>query len=215
MRILHRINYLDDHISSEVFPTADGIEFDIRDSAGEIIVQHDPFKSGQPFKEFVRYCPPSKFYIVNVKSEGIETDAVRILEEAGCRDFFLLDCSIPSIVRLGRTGERRLAARFSEFESIETVERLAPFISWVWIDVFTCLPISRDLIDRVHRMGLRTCLVSPELQAQPDKISKYVSFLLSESAIPTAVCTKQAYITHWNPVYEPSLYPTPLSHRSA
>ena len=208
MRILHRVNYLDNRISSEVFTTADGIEFDIRDSAGELIVQHDPFQSGQPFKEFVRHCVPSKFYIVNVKSEGIELEAIRILEEAGCRNFFLLDCSIPSIIRLGKRGERRIAARFSEFEAIETVERLAPFISWVWIDVFTSLPISREVLDHLHGLGLQTCLVSPELQTQPEKVADYRTFLVSQGAIPTAVCSKQEYIKLWSPVYEPSPCPS-------
>ena len=66
MFITHRINSLDDS-SKQIFSISDGIEFDIRDSNGYIIVQHDPFLDGQLLTDFVKYCPSDKFYIVNVK----------------------------------------------------------------------------------------------------------------------------------------------------
>jgi hypothetical protein len=47
MFIAHRVNQLDETIAAEVFGAADGIEFDIRDTGGEIVVQHDPFLGGQ------------------------------------------------------------------------------------------------------------------------------------------------------------------------
>ena len=52
MFIAHRINKLDETIAAEVFGVADGIEFDIRDTGGEIVVQHDPFVGGQMFTDF-------------------------------------------------------------------------------------------------------------------------------------------------------------------
>lgn len=104
MKIAHRINFLDRTTTDHIFSIADGIEFDIRDSAGEIIVQHDPFAPGQLFSEFVSFCPPEKFYIVNVKSEGIEYAAIDLLKRQGCERFFLLDCSIPMIIKLGKAG---------------------------------------------------------------------------------------------------------------
>jgi hypothetical protein len=201
MIIAHRINTLDKTAAAAIFSHVDGIEFDIRDSAGRIIVQHDPYKEGQLFDEFASCCDPAKFYIVNVKSEGIETEAIRILDSYGCRKFFLLDCSIPMIIKLGRAGETRIAARFSEYESIETVIALSPYIQWVWVDVFTRLPLTSQIQERFHARGLKLCLVSPELQAQPEKIEPYKEELRTAAIRIDAVCTKIHNRSTWSPLF--------------
>jgi hypothetical protein len=206
MYIAHRINYLDARIAAEVFAAADGIEFDIRDSAGQIIVTHDPFSSGQLFADFLSFCVPNKFYIVNVKSEGIESVAISALEAAGIRQFFLLDCSIPAMVRLGRAGETRMAVRFSEYESLETVLSMAPFVQWVWVDVFARLPLDAASASTIHNAGLKICLVSPELQAQQEKLFEYKCALLASGVGIDAVCTKLHNISSW--LFERSPCPT-------
>lgn len=190
MFIAHRINQLDETIAADVFSTADGIEFDIRDTGGEIIVQHDPFLGGQLFTDFLKFCPPNKFYIVNVKSEGIERRAITNLEAHGITQFFLLDCSIPMMVRLGKMGERRLAVRLSEYESMSTVEAMSPFVTWVWVDVFTQLPITREAEESIRHRGLKLCLVSPELQGQQEKLVEYKTILTKRGVTIDAVCSK-------------------------
>ena len=190
MFIAHRINQLDETVAADVFGDADGIEFDIRDTGGEIVVQHDPFLSGQLFTDFLKFCPSNKFYIVNVKSEGIERRAIADLEACGITQFFLLDCSIPMMVKLGREGERRLAVRFSEYESLATVEAMAPFVSWVWVDVFTLLPLTTYVETSIRNLGLKICLVSPELQGQQDKVVEYKTLLAKRGVTIDAVCSK-------------------------
>ena len=54
MFIAHRVNQLDKTVAADVFGSADGIEFDIRDTGGEIVVQHDPFIGGQLFPGLFR-----------------------------------------------------------------------------------------------------------------------------------------------------------------
>ena len=190
MFIAHRVNHLDETVAAEVFGAADGIEFDIRDTGGEIVVQHDPFLGGQRFTDFLKFCPSNKFYIVNVKAEGIEQRAIADLEAHGITQFFLLDCSIPMMVRLGKLGERRLAVRFSEYESLATVEAMAPFVSWVWVDVFTQLPLTNAIETSILNHGLKLCLVSPELQGQQEKITEYKHLLTLRSVNIDAVCSK-------------------------
>jgi hypothetical protein len=190
MFIAHRVNQLDETIAAEVFGAADGIEFDIRDTGGEIVVQHDPFLGGQLFTDFLKFCPSNKFYIVNVKSEGIERRAIADLEAHGITQFFLLDCSIPMMVRLGKEGERRLAVRFSEYESLATVEAMAPFVSWVWVDVFTQLPLTSFVEKFIRQRGLKLCLVSPELQGQQEKLVDYKILLAKRGVTIDAVCSK-------------------------
>lgn len=209
MKIIgHRINYLDATVAEDIFSRCDGIEFDIRDVNGRIVVEHDPYKDGQALEDFVKFCIPNKFYIVNVKSEGIEENTIKIMTYAGLHHFILLDCSIPSIVRLGRTGEHRCAARFSEFERAETVLALARagYISWVWVDVFTMFPLTPEYIEMFHEAGLSICLVSPELQAQPEKIRFYKEMLFRCGSID-AVCTK----LHNTPIWKDDAFPYPSS----
>jgi hypothetical protein len=197
MFISHRVNYLDSTIAANIFSAADGIEFDIRDSGGRILVQHDPFKDGQDFKNFLTFCVPNKIYIVNVKSEGIEALAIDLMEAHGLTNFFLLDCSIPMMVRLGRSGEKRLAVRYSEYESLETVRTMAPFVSWVWVDTFTSLVLTTAIANEIHSLGLRICLVSPELQGQQEKVEMYRDRLKAEGVYVDAVCSKQYNREHW------------------
>jgi len=195
MLISHRINFLNSQIAADIFSIADGIEFDIRDSNGQLIVQHDAFQEGQLFSEFLQFCPSNKFYIVNIKAEGIEELAIKLLTERGIQDFFLLDCGMPSIIRLARKGEHRLAVRFSEYESFEMVIAVAPFVSWIWVDVFTKLPITRTLVEQARTLGLRICLVSPELQGQPEKRDEYLAYCKDNGIVLDAICTKQRYIS--------------------
>jgi len=190
MFIAHRVNELNETIAANVFGTADGIEFDIRDTGGDIVVQHDPFLGGQLFSDFLKFCPSNKFYIVNVKSEGIEQRAIADLEAHGITQFFLLDCSIPMMVNLGKMGERRLAVRFSEYESLATVEAMAPFVSWVWIDVFTQLPLTSFVETFLRHRGLKLCLVSPELQGQQEKLVDYKILLAKRGVTIDAICSK-------------------------
>ena len=198
MILAHRVNYMNAEIAATTFASCDGIEFDVRDSHGGLFVTHDAFSmEGQEFREFVTFLNPTKFYIVNIKCEGIEDVVIETLENVGIRQFFLLDCSIPSIIRLGKKGERRIAARFSEFESIQTVLCLKPFITWVWIDTFTCLPLSEQILNFFSSHELKTCLVSPELQKQPEKISEYIHQLQKMGKNLDAVCSKSAFHPIW------------------
>ena len=193
MFIAHRINWLDEKVAAEVFAVADGIEFDVRDDG----VGHDPWTPVQPLAEFLHWCPPEKFYIVNIKCEGIEERTIEALEERGIRHFFLLDCGVPSIIRLSRKGERRLAVRYSEYESLETVLLLADAVQWVWIDVFTSLPLTAETAATLRAAGLHLCLVSPELQGQPDKIVHYRDVLDGMGIRLDAVCAKVWNRTIW------------------
>jgi hypothetical protein len=198
--IAHRVNQLNDETAKRIFQECDGIEFDIRDSGGELIVCHDAFATVndcQRFDEFVQYCPTDKLYIVNAKAEGIEERAIAVLEARGIRNFFLLDCGMPAMYRLSQKGETRLAIRFSEYESLETVRLMKDLVQWVWVDVFSVLPLTAQTANQIREWGLKICLVSPELQGQQDKLVSYKKYLEEIGANLEAVCTKNWNISAW------------------
>jgi hypothetical protein len=176
--IRHRVNTIEELHNT---PIEYGIEFDIREGQHGIVVTHDPWTTGVSFDTFIAQYRHS-FCIVNVKSEGIEYEALRILKTNGIEKFFLLDCSFPMIVRLSKCGERRIAVRVSEYESVETAICMNQHVDWIWLDNFEKLP-SVDRCMELKNAGFRICLVSPELQCRNDSalyLSKYID----------AVCTK-------------------------
>lgn len=200
MFISHRVNKLTAETAEQIFATADGIEFDIRDSDGELIVHHDAFAQPgdcQSFEDFLRHCPTDKLYIVNVKAEGIEERAIEALTMRGINNFFLLDCGLPTMYRLSQKGEYRLAVRFSEYESLETVRLMKDRVQWVWVDVFSVLPLTAQTAKQIRDWGLKICLVSPELQGQEDKLAQYKQYLRGIGVTVDAVCTKQWNISVW------------------
>jgi hypothetical protein len=119
---------------------------------------------------------------VNIKSEGIEYEALRILKSHNIENFFLLDCSFPMIVKLSKLGERRLAVRVSEYEDIQTSLNMKQFVDWVWLDSFHSLPSVETYI-KLKESGFHICLVSPELQLRNEDVSHL-------KHIVEAVCTK-------------------------
>ncbi len=212
MFIAHRINSLTADTAKQLFTEVSGIEFDVRSVEDRILVVHDPFEDGQEFTEFISYLDPSKFYIVNVKCEGIEEKCIHMMDQAGCHNFFLLDCSIPAMMKLGVKGERRMACRFSEVESKETVMALAKYVQWVWVDVFTKLPLTQELANEFHQAGLKLCLVSPELQKQQEKVELYRDFLTDQHILFDAVCSKGYNQETWKPYLEFCKRSRSLSH---
>jgi hypothetical protein len=174
----HRVNTLDPGDSTL------GIEFDVREGpGGTILVTHDPWTSGPELATFLA-AQRHTFYIVNIKCEGIEYEVLRLLKDANIENFFLLDCSFPMIHKLSLKGETRLALRFSEYEEFRRMQGRA---QWVWIDVFSRVPLGPKDCDELHALGYKLCLVSPELQQQPEKLETYKQLLEGQLDM---VCTK-------------------------
>ena len=113
------------------------------------------------------------------------------MEEYKISDFFFLDQSFPFLLRTGKSGERRCAARVSQYESVETALSMSGIIKWIWIDVFNGLHLTNDEFLLLKQAGFDCCLVSPELQGYPqDSIPRIQAELLSRNIRLEAVCTK-------------------------
>src|SRR3989339_1891799 len=167
--IAHRINTIKE---LKNVPQEYGVEVDLRAYGNNIIMQHDPFKEGENFEEYLKHYK-HKTIILNIKSERIEHKALELLSKYGIKEYFFLDSSFPMIYLLSEKGEKNIAIRFSEFESIETVKRMRGKATWVWVDCFTKLPINRKIYTLLKNLGFKLCLVSPDLVGRPKEISSY------------------------------------------
>ena len=196
MFIAHRVN---SSSHAENIRSIYGIEFDIRDSNGIIIVTHDPFTNGENFEVFLSKLS-KRFLIVNIKSEGIEEQALELLKKYGFEDFFFLDCTFPAIIKLFKKGEKRNALRFSEYENITHIFENKDKIQWVWVDCFTYFPLTKKIEELIHAHGLKICIVSPELQGQPEYIDKYRKYINDNNLVIDAICTKEYNIDLWESI---------------
>jgi hypothetical protein len=169
----HRVN-TSAHLAR--VPVDRGVEVDLRDYDGAIRLAHDPFTGGEPLEAFLDQYRHASI-IFNTKSDGLEERVIAMARARGIEDWWFLDLANPTLVRLARAGERRLAVRYSEFEPIESALAFAGLAEWVWVDCFTHLPITPEVYGLL-RSHFKICLVSPELQKHPrSEIQRYRELL--------------------------------------
>ena len=102
--VCHRINTIK---QLKKIPYNYGVEVDVRDYNNNLILNHDPFKKGENFLNYLKYFK-HKFIIINIKSEGIEKRVYKILKQKKIFNFFLLDVTIPFIVKLNKNLIKKL-----------------------------------------------------------------------------------------------------------
>jgi hypothetical protein len=191
--IAHRINTIEE---LKQIPKEYGVELDLRDYGDRLILQHDPFIDGQDFEDYLKHYNNGTM-ILNIKSERIEHKVLELIRKYNIQNYFFLDSSFPMVYQLSELGEKNIALRFSEFETIYTILNLKGKIEWVWVDCFTKLPINIDIFNILKENGFKLCLVSPELQGQNEKIEVYKEYLNNNKIIFDSICTKLYNIPRW------------------
>ena len=182
--IAHRINKLNE---LERVPSNYGVEIDVRSENGELILQHDAYKSGNKLEDFLKkYQYKDSTIIFDIKEERLEYKCLELIKKYNIKNYFFLDCSFPMIFWLTNNNEHNVAIRFSEYEGMDTVRAMAGKCKWVWVDTFTKNPLTKKIADEMHSLGYKICFVSPELQGQPECKIKYLDEIMYEI---DAVCT--------------------------
>lgn len=193
----HRIN------SSTQLKTVDhqyGVELDLRDYGDQLVLEHDPFKGGEQFEEYLKSYDHSGI-ILNIKSERVELRVLDLLKKYEVTNYFFLDSSFPMIYHLNEYyDEQNIAIRFSEYEPIESVLRVKDMVKWVWIDCFTKFPLTPESYKHIKEAGLKICLVSPELQGHSnskDMITEIKEEIEMNGYDIDGICAKDYNINLW------------------
>jgi hypothetical protein len=191
--VAHRINTLE---SLKIVPSHFGTEIDLRARGSELYIHHDAFCE-KDADAFVDYLDAYRhgLLVLNIKEAGIETEVLRLVRERGIERYFLLDVEFPYLYRASRLGERSIAVRYSEDESIETALTYKERVDWVWIDTNTRL--SLDATVKAQLAGLKTCLVCPERWGRPHDIPVYRAQLAALDFTLDAVMTSLACAPLW------------------
>ena len=186
--IRHRRNKIEELRAT---PENYGVEIDIRTWGNDLVLHHDAFAEADRFDDWLKEYHHGTL-ILNVKEEGLEDAVLQRMRRFRIEDFFFLDQSFPFLLKTAKTGERRCAARVSEFENISTVLSLSGLVKWVWVDCFTRFPLNGHEAKRLREAGFELCLVSPELQGRGgvSEIAALQGLLAKDGIICDAVCTK-------------------------
>ena len=189
--VAHRINTVE---RLRRLPTHWGVELDLRADSSELILNHDPFKGGERFVDYLAEYRHG-LLVLNIKEAGIEDEVLRLVRARGITDCFLLDVEFPYLYRAARKGERAIAVRYTEDECIETVLKYKGRVDWVWIDTISRLPLDATVVEQLR--GFKTCLVCPERWGRPQDIPAYRQQLAKLGMQIDAVMTAEAHVAAW------------------
>ena len=190
--ILHRINKISE--LKNINPDF-GVEIDIRSFEDDLVLSHDPFKKGDKLKDYLKEYRHGTL-ILNIKESGIENNVLSIIQKhKNVKNYFLLDVEFPFIFSSSKNNFRNIARRFSEFESIDTVNKFKDLIDWVWIDTFTKLPLNQNSIKVLK--NFKTCLVCPDRWSRPQDIVPYKKELKKFNLHLSAVMTSKETVKQW------------------
>ena len=190
--IIHRVNTIKG--LKQVQPQF-GTEIDIRAWGSELILNHEPFLSGEKLEDYIDEYQHGTL-ILNIKEAGIEDEVLRLVRlRPQIKSYFLLDIEFPYLYRASRQGERSIAIRFSEDESIELAKKYTEKIDWVWIDTNTQLPFDKSSVPILNMF--KKCLACPEGWVRTSNIGNYKKLMYSLDFKIDAVMTSNKYIELW------------------
>ena len=143
-----------------------GVETDIRDLNGNLVISHDlpcdkynDILSVEIFFELYSQIGNNLPLALNIKSDGLQVDLNNLLNKYNIKNYFVFDMSIPDTFNYLKL-EMNVFARQSEYDSP------APFINQVkgiWLDEFNSHWINLDTIQNYIQKNKTICIVSPEL----------------------------------------------------
>lgn len=189
--VIHRINTVQELVT---IPKHFGCEIDIRSNGNELVLHHEPMQNGQCFTDYLDVYQHG-LLVLNIKEAGIEDLVLDEVRKRDIANYFLLDVEFPYLYQATRRGEKSIAIRFSEDESIETVKKYSQKLDWVWIDTNTFLPITESSLSVLN--DFKTCLVCPERWQRPQDIIAYCAQMKKLAFKPTAVMTTMQYAQIW------------------
>lgn len=182
--VKHRVNTVEDLKKT---PRELGIEIDIRESGGKLVLSHEAFEGGTNFEEFLTHYSHA-FMIIDVKEEGIEGKIIELMKKHGIIDYFLLNVNFPTILELASEGFRNMSARLSEYESIP--HGLEGKCDWLFIETFTKIPFDTESY-KYLKEHFKLCLLSPDRFGRPEDIPEYAKYMKENGMHIDAVLTKR------------------------
>lgn len=150
------------------FQQGHGIETDIRDCDGTLVIAHDMPLQHQVLKldEVLKCYVESGSQVMlalNLKADGLCEPLKQSLDQYNVSQYFVFDMSVPDTLSyVGK--DMPVAVRMSEYEDGGW---LLDRTDVVWLDAFKDEWYDQDFVVSLLELGKRVCVVSPELHKRP------------------------------------------------
>lgn len=143
------------------FDNGFGIETDLRDCNGEIVISHDMPKGDEmSFDELMRILDGRDLPLaLNIKADGMGEKIKEILEKYNHTNYFTFDMSIPEMVVQNRLGLRFFTGKSDIIKEPIMLKES----SGVWLDSFKSDWFDESEITRILEQNKQICIVSPDL----------------------------------------------------
>jgi hypothetical protein len=144
-----------------------GVETDLRDLGGRVVVSHDPPGNDAASFESLLQAHAARGrgtpLALNIKADGLQNAVAQLLTKYSIPDFFVFDMSVPDSLSYLAAG-LPVFLRLSEFEpETSLIDRAAG----IWLDAFKHDWWTADTVRDLCARGKAVAVVSPELHGRP------------------------------------------------
>jgi len=144
-----------------------GVETDIRDYQGELVISHDLADqnslSSTSFFELYKRFSSQSMLALNIKADGLQVELKRQLGFFKIDNYFIFDMAVPDGLSYLRHGMKAYT-RQSEYEVTPSFYDLA---TGIWLDEFHDHWLTDNIVQQHILGGKGVCIVSPELHKRP------------------------------------------------
>lgn len=143
-----------------------GIETDLRDLNGDLVISHDvptigAISASQLIALYQKY-PISAHIALNIKSDGLHNLVHQFIADAMFQNVFVFDMAVPDM----RDYLKNQIPTFTRFSEYETQPALLTDCKGVWLDAFESEWYGIDEIIFLLKQNKAVAIVSPELHGR-------------------------------------------------
>ena len=144
-----------------------GIETDLRDIKGTIVISHNMPKGNEmTLEELLQLLDGRNLTLaLNIKADGQADEIKRLLEKYNNKNYFTFDMSIPEMVYQHKVG----LDVFTGISDIVPEPILYDKAQGVWLDCFNSDWFSDKEILNIQNKRKKVCIVSPDLHKREYK----------------------------------------------
>ena len=149
------------------FENSFGVETDLRDCNGQIVIAHNMAKGSEmTFEEFLILLNGKNLPLaLNIKADGLADEIKRLLEKYNHTNYFTFDMSIPEMVYQHKLNLKI----FTGLSDIIKTSILFEKADGVWLDCFNSDWFESEDIESLLRQEKKVCVVSPDLHKREYK----------------------------------------------
>lgn len=167
-----------------------GIETDVRDYKGKLVVSHNVSDEKCPLFEDVlrkyREIGSDGYLAINIKADGLQDMLIELLSKYKIEKYFVFDMSIPELI----VYRARNINYFTRVSDYETAPVLLDDAMGVWLDEWEKNWINKDVICQFLSKGKIVAVISSEIHGR-DEIAMW-NFIRKIDNDLLLLCTDRA-----------------------